>query len=180
MRLLLVAFSSLILSSCAFHEEYHGRKWVTYTAPDKKFSVEIPEGYSAGNIEHDDDLIGEYQEPYIHWRFPSSWIPDFDIKMMQASYIEIPEKFSNKQQIFHYLANDASKGLDTHDKKTIKKDITVNGYQGKKYQFKYESSVYYLWAVLVDSRVYFFAASVYNNYQNTADIERIFTSFKPL
>jgi hypothetical protein len=181
LKLLFIAVSTLSLASCANNgKEYTGRKWLSYTAADKKYKVDIPEGYEEDTNRIDNELFGKRESHYIYWRFPSSWIPDFDIKMVSASYVVIPETIKDKHDAFLAISSEAIENRDPDNNKSKKQETNVNGYPVRKCIFHYKESVFYLWIMLVNDRVYTFEASVYNNYNNIAEIERIFTSFKPL
>ncbi len=172
------------LASCT-NQKYAGRHWITYTSPDKKFSIDIPQGYKTSEITEKDRMLGTYKKHYIYWRFPSSWICDFDIKLIQLCYFDLPHKYKNGMEdtILKKYANDLIETWGVHGKVTVA-DISNNAYQGKYIHFKATdgepNTAIYWWECIVNARVYSFEVFVYNNYDNQREINRAFNSFRVL
>ncbi len=184
MRCLLFVLLIGILVSCTNHN-YTGRRWVTYTSPDKKFSIDIPQGYEIGAITEKDKILGTYKKQYVYWRFPSSWISDFDIKLIQLCYFDLPHKYKNRMEdtILKKYAEDLIETWSEHGNVTVA-DIPNSGYRGKYIFFKATdgepNTAIYWWKCIVNGTVYSFEVFVYNNYDNQREINRAFNSFRIL
>lgn len=172
------------LISC--HEEpYTGRHWVRYYARDKQYSINMPAGSSQYNVQVTyDELNQKFPEHSIFWRYPSSWIPDMDVKAFCFEYIELPEKNITGEAADKWLRISMNRFMgqfkEGERKEIVIKNVAINNYKGISIvgEWKEEGKVVFCNKYVAGNRIYTLWVSAFKSKYNQKEVDEFLNSLK--